>query len=102
MAEYERCIQDPATVHGVCEDYRASATIDLEHDRADRRAGRKLTTPTMVLWGTHGVIQRCFEPLKEWQHVATDVRGHAVPSGHYIAEEIPEVLLETVGPFLRG
>jgi haloacetate dehalogenase len=102
LAEYERCIQLPGAIHGVCEDYRASATIDLEHDRADRDAGRQLTVPTLVLWGAHGVIQRCFEPLKEWQRVATDVRGHAVPSGHYIAEEIPQQLLDETLPFLRG
>jgi haloacetate dehalogenase len=102
MAEYLRCIRDPATVRGICEDYRASATIDLDHDRADRDAGRHLTMPLLVLWGAHGVIQRCFDPLAEWRRVATDVRGHALPCGHYIAEEAPDALLETVLPFLRG
>jgi haloacetate dehalogenase len=100
MAEYLRCIRDPATVHGLCEDYRASATIDLDHDRADRDAGRHLVQPLLVLWGAHGVIQRCFDPLAEWQRVARDVRGHALPSGHYIAEEAPEALLASALPFL--
>lgn len=102
MAEYLRCIRDPGTVHGICEDYRASATIDLEHDRADRDAGRPLEQPLLVLWGAHGVIQRCFDPLAEWQRVARDVRGHALPSGHYIAEEAPDALLDAALPFLRA
>ncbi len=102
MAEYLRCIRDPATVQGICEDYRAAATIDLEHDRADRDAGRRLAMPLLVLWGAHGVIQRCFDPIAEWQRVATNVLGHALPSGHYIAEEVPDALLEASLPFLRG
>ena len=86
-AEYERCFT-PETIHASCEDYRAAAGIDLEHDRADRDAGRKVAAPLLALWGEHGIIGRCFEPIAEWQRVAIDVRGHALPSGHYIAEEV--------------
>ena len=70
LAEYQRCLALPGAAHSLCEDYRASATIDLLHDRADRDAGRKLTMPVLVLWGEKGVIQRCFRPLDEWRRVA--------------------------------
>lgn len=100
-AEYERCIALPGTAHGVCEDYRASASIDLDHDRADRARGLRLGLPVMVLWGANGVVHRCFEPLKEWKKVADDVRGGPMESGHYIAEEAPEALLARALPFLE-
>ena len=96
FGEYLRCLQIPGSARGICEDYRASAGIDLEHDRADIAAGNQLTLPLLVLWGAEGTVGRCFDPLKEWQQVATDVRGKALPSGHYIAEEVPELLLEEV------
>lgn len=100
LAEYERCMALPGTAHAICEDYRASADIDLEHDREDIASGNKLSVPTLVLWGEQGVVNRCFEPLKEWQKISTDVRGHTVPCGHYIAEEAPDALLESALPFL--
>lgn len=96
FAEYLRCLHIPGSARGICEDYRASAGIDLEHDRADFAAGHHLTLPLLVLWGAEGTVGRCFDPLKEWRQVATDVRGKALPSGHYIAEEVPELLLEEV------
>lgn len=77
LAEYVRCIQLPGTARGICEDYRASASIDLEHDREDIDAGRHLNLPVLVLWGAQGTVGRCFDPLAEWQKVATDVRGQA-------------------------
>ena len=89
-AEYLRCLRDPAAVHAGCEDYRAAAGIDLEHDRADEAAGRKIRCPVLVLWGERGVIERCFRPLQDWARVAEDVRGHALPAGHYLPEEVPE------------
>ena len=102
LAEYLRCIALPGAAHGVCEDYRAAAGIDLVHDRADREAGRRLQTPLLALWGEEGVVHRCFKPLDEWRRVARDVRGEALPCGHYIAEEAPEALLARVQPFLAG
>ncbi len=100
LAEYLRAIALPGTAHGICEDYRAAAGIDLQHDRADRDAGHSLQMPLLVLWGEQGVVHRCFEPLAEWQRVAADVRGEALPCGHYIAEEAPALLLAKVLPFL--
>jgi haloacetate dehalogenase len=98
-AAYEAALAQPGAAHGVCEDYRAAAGIDLVHDRADREAGHRLAQPLLVLWGEQGVVQRCFRPLDEWRRVATDVRGGPLPCGHYIAEEAPEALLAQVLPF---
>lgn len=100
LAEYVRCLALPGTAHGICEDYRASAGIDLVHDRADRDAGRQLPMPLLALWGEQGVVHQCFQPLAEWQRVAADVRGHALPCGHYVAEEAPDALLDAALPFL--
>ncbi len=102
LAEYRRCIRLPGIAHSICEDYRASATIDLDHDRTDREAGNKVTQPLQVLWGANGIIEKCFKPLTDWQRVALDVRGTSVPCGHYIPEEAPEALLATAMPFLLG
>ena len=89
LSEYLRCLT-PEMIHGSCEDYRASASIDLEHDRADAQAGRKITCPLLALWGKRGVVERCFAPLQDWAEVATDVRGHSLDCGHYITEELPD------------
>ena len=102
LAEYRRCIHLPGIAHAICEDYRAAATIDLEHDRADRDAGRKVLQPLQVLWGQNGIIEKCFKPLDDWARVAVDVRGGSVPCGHYIPEEAPEALLAAALPFLLG
>lgn len=101
FGEYLRCLQRPDSARGICEDYRASASLDLEHDRADIAAGHQLDLPLRVLWGAQGTVGRCFDPLKEWQHVATDVSGKALPAGHYLAEEVPELLLAEALDFLR-
>jgi haloacetate dehalogenase len=99
-AEYMRCGADPKTIHGMCEDYRAAATIDLTHDRADREIGRRLKMPMLALWGKNGVIEKCFQPIAEWQRVAQDVRGHALDCGHYIPEEAPDALLAALNEFI--
>ena len=101
LEEYLRCLSLPGAATGICEDYRASAGIDLEHDREDLESGRRLTCPLLVLWGEDGVVGRCFAPLEEWRKVATDVTGCALPSGHYIPEEVPDLLLEHARPFLN-
>lgn len=102
LAEYTRCIALPGAAHGLCEDYRAAAGVDLVHDRLDRGAGRTLHMPLLVLWGEEGVVQRCFRPLDEWRRVAAHVAGTALPCGHYLAEEAPEALLAHALPFLTG
>lgn len=100
FAEYLRCLKLPGTAHGICGDYRASAGIDLEHDQADLEAGRLMVTPLLALWGGDGTVGKCFDPLAEWRKVADDVRGKPLPAGHYLAEEVPELLLEEVLAFL--
>ncbi|WP_323150035.1 alpha/beta hydrolase [Pseudomonas oryzihabitans] len=100
LAEYLRCLSLPGTARGICEDYRASAGIDLAHDQADLDTGRRLELPLRVLWGAEGTVGRCFDPLAEWRQVATQVSGRALPGGHYLAEEVPDLVLEEAMAFL--
>ncbi|MEQ1519355.1 MAG: alpha/beta hydrolase [Usitatibacteraceae bacterium] len=100
-AAYLSYVSDPATMHGMCEDYRAAASIDLEHDRADRAAGKKIECPVNVIWGEHGVVNRCFKPIEDWRRVANDVQGKTLPCGHYVPEEVPTQLLEEMRQFFR-
>jgi haloacetate dehalogenase len=102
MAEYERCIQIPGSARGICEDYRASATIDLEHDRADIAAGKKLALPLRVLWGEHGAVGANFDVLGLWRERVTNVSGRALPCGHYIAEEAPGELFAEAHNFFTS
>ena len=98
-AEYLAGASDPQSMHAMCEDYRAAASIDLVHDRADRAAGKKLTMPLRVLWGEHGLVNQCFKPIQDWQVVAQDVSGQTVPCGHYIPEELPTELIAQARAF---
>ena len=98
-AEYERRFT-PEVIHASCEDYRAAATIDLEHDRADREAGRRIACPVHVIWGEHGVVHRCFTPLADWGAVsAGPVTGRALPAGHYLPEEAPGLVADEFESF---
>ena len=98
LAEYKRCFRDPATIHATCEDYRAAAGIDLEHDRADLE--RKIACPLLVLWGAEGVIERTYDTLAVWRARAEDVSGRALPCGHFLPEEAPEETLAELVAFL--
>ncbi len=99
VAEYKRCFRDPATIHATCEDYRAAATIDLVHDAAD--AGKKIGCPLLVLWGKQGVVGKLYDPLAIWREKAVDVRGEALPCGHFLPEEAPEETLTALNAFLQ-
>jgi haloacetate dehalogenase len=101
LAQYERCVKIPGTAQAICGDYRASATIDLDHDRADIAAGRKLEIPLSVLWGEHGAVGKSFDVLALWRQRATHVGGRSLPCGHYIAEEAPALLLDEAINFFR-
>ena len=101
LAEYERCAGIPGTAQAICADYRASATIDLEHDRADIAAGRRLEQPLRVLWGEHGAVGKSFDVLALWRECANDISGRSLPCGHYIAEEAPALLLDQTMEFFR-
>jgi haloacetate dehalogenase len=98
LAEYRRCFT-PRTMHAMCEDYRASAGIDLEHDRAD--AGRKLSMPLLALWGSRGVVGKQFDCLAEWRRVARNVSGAAIDCGHFVPEEKPRQTLAAIRAFLK-
>jgi haloacetate dehalogenase len=101
LAEYERCAALPGTAASICEDYRASAGIDLVHDREDRSAGRKLEQALHVLWGEHGAVGRCFDVPGLWRERASQMSGRALPCGHYIAEELPHTLVEEAFRFFN-
>ena len=99
LTEYERCFCTPEAIHATCEDYRASAGIDLVHDRESRARGEKICCDLLVLWGERGVVNRFFLPLALWQaQCAGTVSGEALRSGHFIAEELP---LETAHAFAQ-
>jgi pimeloyl-ACP methyl ester carboxylesterase len=86
--EYLRCISDPSAIHAMCEDYRAGASIDLEHDRSD--LVRKIACPLLVLWGGKNPIWERFDMLDIWRQRAETVTGEALPCGHYLLEEAPD------------
>jgi haloacetate dehalogenase len=100
IAEYVRCFKNPATIHATCEDYRAGATIDLEHAAAD--AGRKVACPLLVLWGERGTVGRLYDVMKIWREHATTVTGQALPAGHFLPEEAPADTLAALQAFLRS
>ena len=99
-AEYLRCYSDPATVHGVCEDYRASATVDKRLDAVLNE--RRISQPLLALWGAKGAVGQLFDVIPMWRQVADDVSGQALPCGHLIAEELPDQLLAALKPFLQA
>jgi haloacetate dehalogenase len=98
FAEYLRCFLDPATRHAICEDYRAAATIDLEHDTAD--AEKRVTAPLLALWGAKGTVGTLYDVLATWREKANDVRGQALDCGHLLQEERPEETLLLLCEFL--
>ena len=100
LKDYITCFSDPEAIRASCDDYRAAATIDIEHDDAD--GSRKLECPLLVLWGKNGVIEKCFDALAEWRKRASNVRGQAVPAGHYIPEEISDELSEHLLTFFKS
>ena len=101
LREYERCAQIPGSAESICEDYRASASIDLMHDRADVAAGLRLVQPLRVLWGEHGAVGQCFDVMRLWRERALDLSGQCLPCGHYIAEEAPQLLLAQALNFFK-
>jgi len=95
--EYARAFKDPRTIHATCEDYRASATIDLVHDKQDLK--KKLRMPLLAIWGRQGVIAALFNCLADWREVAADVRGRALQCGHFIPEEKPNEVVRELRKF---
>jgi haloacetate dehalogenase len=97
LDEYVRCFSDPAAISASCEDYRAAASIDLEHDNAS--AGQPLTCPTLALWGKDSFVGRTYDVLGAWGEYATDLRGEALPSDHYLPEEAPAATVSALQTF---
>ncbi|WP_419896391.1 alpha/beta fold hydrolase [Roseomonas sp. USHLN139] len=101
-ADYLAALRQPGTVVSICEDYRAAISIDLEHDRASRAAGEKVACPMLVLWGAKGKIGQWYAPVELWQRYTSGrVAGHAIRSGHYLAEEAPGEVLEAAMGFFE-
>ncbi len=99
-AEYLRCFRDPDTIRATCDEYRAGASIDLDHDRADR--GRKLETPLLILWGRRSGQGSGYDMLAVWREHATNVRGQAIESGHFIPEEKPDETYRSLRDFFAA
>lgn len=104
LEEYRRCHRDPATIHAICEDYRAAYTIDMAHDDADedREAGSMLRQPLSVLWASAGIIDATYGALAIWRERAEQVTGRAFPGSHYFPEERPEELADEIRGFFLG
>jgi haloacetate dehalogenase len=99
LAEYERAFADPDARHAMLEDYRAAASVDLEHDRAD--AGRRVEVPLLALWGTRGVVGRGqANPVAVWREYAADVHAVGLDAGHFLVEERPEESVAVLRRFL--
>jgi haloacetate dehalogenase len=100
LADYFAAVRQPTMVRGMCEDYRAAASIDLVHDRESRARGEKVRCPMLVLWGSKGSIAKWYDALAIWRtYCANEMTGGPITSGHYIAEEAPGALLEAFGAF---
>jgi haloacetate dehalogenase len=100
LNEYLAAAHDPAAITGMCEDYRAAATIDLDHDRASRAAGQRIACPLLALWGSKGRMGAWYEPLALWRSYANGpVTGGPLASGHYLAEEAPDEVLAAFASF---
>jgi haloacetate dehalogenase len=103
LAEYMRCFRNPATIHAMCEDYRATAGVDLEMDSRDYAAGRRIETPLLLLWGATGAVGRIHEPAEIWKRYAADISGAAaLPCGHYLSEEAPEETYRALHEFFAA
>jgi haloacetate dehalogenase len=101
---YTKALQEPEHIHAICEEYRAAATIDREHDEADRQRGRTVTCSALLLWGANGALDVWYQkhggPLALWSSVAPHIQGEAIAGGHFFAEEAPDVLYQKLHTFL--
>jgi len=98
LEDYLRCCHNPDTIHAMCEDYRAGATIDYALDEADR-GRRRIACPLLALWAKHGQLEAWYDVLAIWREWANDVRGHAIDCGHYLAEEAPQETADALAEF---
>jgi haloacetate dehalogenase len=105
-AAYRQALRDPAHIHAICEEYRAAATLDPAHDRADLAAGRRIECPVLLLWSARGALNTWYAadggPLALWRKWADDVQGHPIEAGHFFPEETAQDTFEALRPFLNG
>jgi haloacetate dehalogenase len=101
LAEYRTHYATPEHIHATCNDYRAGATYDLKADEEDRAAGRKMSCPTLALWGKAGIPSEADNPLAAWQEWCDGVEGHGIDAGHFLVEENPDETLAALLPFLE-
>lgn len=102
LDDYLRCFRDPATIHAICEDYRAGATLDFDLDEADRITGRRIACPVLALWGRRNRLEEWYDVLSVWRDWADDVRGGGLDCGHYLAEEAPRETCERLREFFAS
>jgi haloacetate dehalogenase len=100
MADYIRCFRDQRAIAAVCADFRASPGPDLAHEEESIAAGQKVLCPVLVLWGTQGAVSPGYDPPSIWPPYAPDVRGVALPTGHFVAEEAPRLVVDALQEFL--
>ena len=98
--EYLRTFRQPDTIHAICEDYRAAASVDLAHDKAD--LDKKVQCPLLVLWSERGPFHRMYDVLQAWQERAVQAEGKAMPTGHFLPEQMPQELTQEIARFLRA
>jgi haloacetate dehalogenase len=105
-AAYVETLRDSARVHAICEEYRAAATCDREHDETDRRSGRRIACPVLALWSRRGPLDAWYTeaggPLALWRAWADDVRGRPVDAGHFFPEEIPDETAQALAAFFAA
>ncbi len=99
LEEYTRCLRDPMTIHGICEDYRASAGIDAEMDKIDMQ--KPIQVPVLALWGANGVVGKLWDVYAGWKKYVPNLEGLAVPNcGHFVPEEQPEIVIKAMLDFM--
>jgi haloacetate dehalogenase len=101
LAEYLRCVRNPATIHAMCEDYRAGVTVDFTHDEADR-GKRRIACPVHVLWAEPDELPRLYDVLAVWREWAIQVTGRGIDAGHFLAEEAPDETFRELYRFFAG
>lgn len=102
VAEYVRCFSEPEAIRASCEDYRAAASIDLQHDEIDAMAGVRITCPLLVLWGNQGFVGSNYDVLEVWRAYADNVSGRGFDCGHFVPEEVPDQTVSALRGFLAG
>jgi haloacetate dehalogenase len=101
LRAYAESFDDPSRIHAACEDYRAGATTDLDHDKADLAAAKTIACPVLALWGEAGIPAKGASPLEIWRSTfAPKAEGQAIDSGHFLPEENPAATLAALQPFL--